>query len=82
MLVAFAASVLYNLNPKRAERLLANVKGGKDAAPIVSVPRFLELFATGGGILGVGAKEPPLADRLLAGRLSLNPSPRPALALT
>ena len=62
VLRAFAASLLYNLSLGRCERLLANKRGGKAPPPILSVPKFLALFANGGPS-GGGAKAPPLSER-------------------
>ena len=67
VLMAFAASVLYNMSRKRAEQLLSSQRGGRNAPPIVSVPKFLSLFANGAE-LGKREKAPPLSERLLAGK--------------
>jgi len=66
VLSAFAGSVMYNLSEGRAAQLLSNVSSKKQ--PMVSVPKFLSLFQSG-GIGESKEKAPPMADRLLKGRV-------------
>jgi len=51
VLVAFAAQVLYNLSEARASSLLLNASGSAKT-PMISVPKFLGLFSSDGGVLG------------------------------
>jgi len=58
---AFASQLMYNLSEERASQFLTNASGSQKA-PLVSVPKFLNLFtATGAGADGRGAKAEKIA---------------------